>query len=57
MSQEMGENERHPKRLREQGHIIQALKAIVRRFGLYFTDIVNQLKAFMQGKNLISFVF
>lgn len=53
----MGENERHPMRLREQGHIIQALKAIVRRFGLYFTDIVNQLKAFMQGKNLISFVF
>lgn len=29
MSQEMGENERHPMRLREQGHIIQALKAIV----------------------------
>ena len=43
MSQEMGENERHPKRLREQGHIIQALKAIESIEGLYAGKKLDQL--------------
>ena len=49
MGQEMWQNERNQMRLGGVGrnHIIQALKAIVRRFGLYFMDTVSQLKAFM----------
>lgn len=38
-------------------HVIQALRAVLRGFELYSTDIVTLLKAFMQGSNMIGFVF